>query len=150
VTGGAEIAAAPRITVDENPVPDLQAQIGAPLRAFNISQIGPISAQALAILLRDPESNEIVGGLWGKSVADWMFVDLLVVPEALRKRGIGTALLRQAEDIARKRNCAGVWLHTGTFQAPGFYEKLGYERFGQIPDFPRGHKTFFYSKRLDQ
>jgi GNAT superfamily N-acetyltransferase len=150
VTGGAGIAAAPRIIVDENPAPGLRDQIGAPLRVFNISQVGPINVQALAILLRNPESDEIVGGLWGQSVADWLFVDLLVVPEASRKRGIGTSLLRQAEDVARKRNCVGVWLSTGTFQAPVFYEKLGYEQFGQIADLPRGHKTFFYSKRLDQ
>jgi GNAT superfamily N-acetyltransferase len=139
----------PEIVTDENPDPALRDAIVQPLRAFNISQVGPIILARLAILLRDPESRAIVGGLWGQSVADWMFVDLLFVPETLRNRGIGTSLIAQAELIARKRNCVGLWLHTGTFQAPSFYEKLGYHRFGQIPHFPRGHQTYFYSKRLD-
>lgn len=138
-----------KITVDEKPDAALRDAILKPLRAFNESQVGPISAQHLAILIRDPSSDEVIGGLWGYSVADWLFVDLLSVPETARKRGIGSSMLKQAEEIAQKRGCVGIWLHTGTFQAPGFYEKQGYGRFGQLPDYPRGHQTYFYAKRLD-
>ena len=119
-----------------------------PLRAFNESQVGPIKAEHLAIALRGPD-NAITGGLWGYSVVGWMFVDLLVVPEELRGQGLGTELLRRAEGIARKRSCIGVWLHTGTFQAPGFYEKQGYTVFGTIPDYPLGHSTVYFMKRLN-
>ncbi len=140
--------AVPAIEVDENPDLALRDSILKPLRAFNASQVGPISAERIAVLLRDPKSGEVVGGLWAHSVADWMFVDLLFVPEAWRSRGIGRSMMARAEEAARKRNCVGVWLHTGTFQAPGFYEKLGYSRFGEIADYPRGHATYFYCKRL--
>jgi ribosomal protein S18 acetylase RimI-like enzyme len=140
----------PDFVIDEKPDPALRDGVLKPLRAYNISQIGPINAEPLAILLRAPGNDEIVGGLWGQSAADWLFVDLLSVPEALRKQGIGTALMKKAEAIAIKRGCVGVWLHTATFQAPGFYEKLGYGRFGQLPDYPRGQQTFYYAKRLDQ
>jgi GNAT superfamily N-acetyltransferase len=75
-------------------------------------------------------------------------VDLLVVPESLRGQGLGSELLRKAEDIARKRRCTGVWLHTGTFQAPVFYEKRGYQAFGTLPDYPPGHATIYFMKRL--
>ena len=139
---------APKVTVEENPDPGLRAEILKPLRAFNESQVGELRAQNLAILLRDPDSNAIIGGLWGYSVADWMFVDLLVVPEQLRKQGIGSSLMKQAEEIAAARACVGVWLHTGTFQAPVFYEKLGYSRFGKLDDYPRGHETIYCCKRL--
>ena len=137
-----------KITVDENPAADLRDQILKPLRAFNESRVGPIKAEGLAIVLRD-DSGEITGGLWGTSAAGWLFVDLLVVPEALRGQGLGTQMLKQAEDIARKRNCTGLWLHTGTFQAPGFYEKRGFTAFGAIPDYPPGHNTIYYMKRLN-
>jgi ribosomal protein S18 acetylase RimI-like enzyme len=76
-------------------------------------------------------------------------VDLLVVPEEFRGQGLGTELLRKAEDIAKKRGCTGIWLHTATFQAPGFYEKLGFQAFGNVPDYPPGHTTIYYMKRLD-
>ena len=140
--------AEPEIIIDETPDPALRAAILRPLRDYNTSKVGPITARPLAILLRDPESVEIVGGLWGQSVADWLFVDLLSVPEHMRTRGIGSSLMEKAEEVAAQRDCVGVWLHTGTFQAPGFYEKLGYLRFGTINDFPIGHDTFFYFKRI--
>jgi ribosomal protein S18 acetylase RimI-like enzyme len=139
---------APRIDVDESPDPALRDAILKPLRAFNESQVGPIKAEHLAIALRGRD-NAITGGLWGYSVVGWMFVDLLVVPEELRGQGLGTELLRRAEHIARKRDCIGVWLHTGTFQAPGFYEKQGYTVFGTIPDYPLGHSTVYLMKRLN-
>jgi GNAT superfamily N-acetyltransferase len=139
---------APNIEIDESPDPALRDQILKPLRAFNESKVGPIKVEPLAIALRDAD-GAVTGGLWGNSVAGWMFVDLLVVPEAFRGQGLGSQLLRQAEDIAKKRDCTGVWLHTGTFQAPGFYEKQGYQRFGALPDYPPGHATIYYMKRLD-
>lgn len=140
--------AAPEIVVDETPDPSLRDEILKPLRAYNESRVGPIAAEKLAITLRDT-NGAITGGLWGNSAAGWLFVDLLVVPEDFRGQGLGAEMLRQAEDIARKRGCTGLWLHTGTFQAPGFYEKCGFTAFGSISDYPPGHETIYYMKRLD-
>jgi GNAT superfamily N-acetyltransferase len=139
----------PAIEVDESPDLALRDAILKPLRAFNESQVGPVPVEPLAITVRNPQSGEVIGGLWGTSVVAWLYVDLLVVPEGFRRQGLGTELLRQAEAIARKRNCIGMWLHTGSFQAPGFYEKQGFRAFGTVPDYPPGHATIFYLKRLD-
>jgi GNAT superfamily N-acetyltransferase len=139
----------PQIDVDETPDISMRDEILKPLRAFNESKVGPIKAEALAIALRDPDSGEVIGGLWGGSVVGWLYVDLLAVPDGFRGQGLGTQLLRQAEDVARKRGCIGMWLHTATFQAPGFYEKRGFQAFGKVPDYPPGHATIFYLKRLD-
>jgi GNAT superfamily N-acetyltransferase len=139
----------PRIDIEESPDPGLRDAIVQPLRAFNESHIGPVKPELLAVVLRDPDSGAVTGGLWGSSVVGWLYVDLLVVPEEFRGQGMGTQLLRKAEDVARKRGCIGMWLHTGTFQAPGFYEKQGFTAFGTIPDYPAGHATIYYMKRLD-
>ena len=56
--------------------------------------------------------------------------------------------MEQAEAVAREQGCVGIWLDTFTFQAPGFYRKLGYALFGEIPDYPPGSSRFFLSKRL--
>jgi len=54
----------------------------------------------------------------------------------------------RAEAIARAHGCVGIWLDTFSFQARGFYEKLGFAVFGTMEDFPPGHQRFFLQKRL--
>ena len=70
------------------------------------------------------------------------------MPESARGRGLGRTLMRQAEDVALRRGCHGAWLDTFSFQARGFYEKLGYTVFGSIDDYPPGHSRFFMKKVL--
>ena len=118
------------------------------LKAYNDAQAGPSGLRPLAILLKDPETGETVGGLWGKSSYDWVSIELLFVPDRFRGRNLGARLLRQAEEVGRQRGCVGVWLDTFAFQARGFYEKQGYEVFGVLDDHPRGEKRFFLRKRL--
>jgi GNAT superfamily N-acetyltransferase len=125
---------------------DRQAIIEA-LVAYNDRAGGPSNYQPMAILIQD-ESGATVGGLWGKTVYDWLFVELFVVPESLRRQKLGSEILTQAESIARQRGCIGVWLDTYDFQARGFYERCGYELFGTIDDHPRNGRRFFLKKRL--
>jgi len=105
-------------------------------------------SRLFAITIRDPESREITGGLHGVSHYGWLFIELLVIPERYRGQRLGTRLMQQAEATARDRGCIGVWLDTFSFQARGFYEKLGYEVFGEIADYPPGKSRFWLRKRL--
>lgn len=126
---------------------DRQAILQA-LVAFNRSSGPPTLVQPLAIVIRG-EGSEIEGGLWGHSIYDWLRIELLVVPEALRSQGIGRRLLAKAEEEARRRSCIGAWLDTFSFQARGFYEKAGYRLSGQIEDHPIGGARYILAKRLD-
>lgn len=116
--------------------------------AYNEAAVGPAHYQPVAIMLED-ENGAVLGGLWGKTAYDWMFVELLAIAPELRGRDHGTALMREAERVARARGCAGIWLDSYSFQARGFYEKLGYEVFGSIPGHPRGGERFFFRKYLE-
>ena len=136
------------LTLTDAPDPDARAAILRHLKAFNTQQAGARDDRPLAILLTNPETGEILGGLWGRTALDWLFVELLFVPEALRGAGTGRDMMRRAEAEARARGCHGVWLDTFSFQARGFYEKLGYTVFGTIDDFPVGHRRFFLKKTL--
>ena len=131
---------------------DLTAQereaILKPLRAFNRSHTGQMPSETVGILLRDPASQEVVGGLYGEISFGWLFIELLSIPDQMRTQGTGTRLMRAAEDLARERGCEGIWLDTFSFQAPGFYRKQGFTEFGHIADFPPGHKRHFFHKRL--
>src|SRR5208282_5533517 len=103
------------------PLPEHRQAIAGLLDAYNDERSGiPDPVAPLALLLRNPGSDAIIGGLWGVSYWRWLFVDLLFVPEAHRGQGLGTALLQQAEDKARERGCIGVWLLSFSFQAPQF------------------------------
>jgi len=90
----------------------------------------------------------MVGGLWGRTAYDWLFVELLVVPESLRGRGLGSELMKRAEDEALGRGCHSAWLDTFEFQARGFYERLGYTCFGELPNYPTGFARYFMRKAL--
>jgi GNAT superfamily N-acetyltransferase len=138
----------PNIIVDENPDPKHRQAIWSPLLNYNDSRVGSPTLRPFAVFLRAPQNGAVVGGLWAYSVYDWLFVELLFVPEAMRRNGIGSTLMHHAEDAAVNRSCIGVWLDTYSFQARGFYEKLGYEIFGAIDDFPKGQSRYFFRKIL--
>jgi GNAT superfamily N-acetyltransferase len=118
-----------------------------PLIAYNTSRTGR-SDMRLLILAVEDEHGAVVGGLWGRTALDWLFVELLFVPETLRGRGIGTDLLRRAEAEALVRGCHGAWLDTFEFQARGFYERLGYRCFGELEGYPADSKRYFMRKAL--
>jgi GNAT superfamily N-acetyltransferase len=121
--------------------------IVTPLIAFNLSKVHTERPNPLAILIK--QEGRVIGGLSGRFSYDWLFVELLFVPESLRGSGLGSRILLQAEQIATGHGCIGVWLDTYEFQARGFYEKLGYSLFGSLDDHPRGMSRFFLQKRLD-
>ncbi|MFL1550381.1 GNAT family N-acetyltransferase [Pseudomonas sp. D47] len=119
-----------------------------PLRAYNLSHTGDMAFETVGIFLRDPATQEVVGGLYGKISYGWLFIELLSIPDQMRTQGTGTRLMRAAEDLARQRGCVGIWLDTFSFQAPGFYRKLGFSEVGHIADYPPGHQRYFFQKRL--
>lgn len=139
-----------RIEFTGQPTEEDQLAILKPLRAYNVSQAGDAGAEKFALLVRDEHTNEVLGGLHGKLLYRWMFIELLVVPEQTRGQGMGSRLMGMAEDLAREKNCVGIWLDTFDFQAPDFYRRHGFSEFGQLQDYPPGHQRLFFHKRLDQ
>jgi len=116
------------------------------LIAFNDAKAGESGYRPMAFAIQD-ERGQMIGGLSGATAYGWLFVELLFVPESLRRRGLGTDLIRRAEAEALARGCHSVWLDTFEFQARGFYERLGYTCFGELKNYPAGSR-FFMSKRL--
>lgn len=135
------------ITVPDQVTAAHRSAILAPLTAYNTAHGGDPRIRPVAIMLTN--DGEDVGGLFGRCVYDWLLIELLAVPENTRGRGYGTALIRQAEAIARMHDCIGLCVDTYDFQARGFYEKHGFRVFGTLPDHPVGGSRFFLSKRLD-
>jgi GNAT superfamily N-acetyltransferase len=65
-----------------------------------------------------------------------------------RGRGNGTRLLQAAEEYAIERASFAATLKTASFGARPFYEKLGYEVFAALEDYPPGHTKYYLSKQL--
>lgn len=137
----------PEVLYVEDPTQDDRAAIAAPLITYNLAKGPPPDARPLVLLLRD-EHGHAAGGLWGKTVYDWLYVELLSVPESMRGKHLGADLMHRAEEIARQRGCVGAWLDTFAFQARAFYEKLGYQTFGELADHPRASARYFLMKRF--
>ena len=123
------------------------AQVRAGLMAFNEGAVGPATVIPVALYLREGEGS-IRGGLTGFLAWDWLSVDLLWVDAALRGQGYGSALLTQAEQLARDAGCVAVRLDTYDFQARPFYERHGYVVWGVLEGYPAGRRTFHLRKSL--
>jgi GNAT superfamily N-acetyltransferase len=145
--GGGVVVELIFVETGEPPKGAYEAALAA-LRRFTTNSVGTPDNREFAILVQQSDTGETLGGLWAQSRWGGFYVDMLVVPEESRGQGIGTRLMRSAEAEARRRGCDHMWLDTYAFQARLFYERLGFEVFGQLegpaPIYPR----FFMRKLL--
>jgi GNAT superfamily N-acetyltransferase len=127
------------------PSPEVRDRILAVIFSEAQDRGTPFAPEEIALEAWDGATWQ--GGLTARITQGWLFVHLLAVVS--KGEGIGSRLMRAAEAEARARGCLGVWLDTYSFQAPGFYARLGYEEVGRIPDYPPGEARIFLAKRLD-
>ncbi len=125
-----------------------EAAIRDGLSAYNFEKAGYRDQRPLAILVSDPETGEVVGGLLGRTSFGLLYVDRFFLPEGLRKQGLGTRIIKAAEEEGARRGCSRAILSTLSFQAPGFYERQGWQVLGRIDCDPPGHTRFMMTKKL--
>lgn len=117
------------------------------LKSFNAPFLGSDTPKQLQIIVRNDE-GEIVAGLLGETHWNWMYIGWVWVRDDNRVHRIGTRLMQNAEDQARKMGCDHAHLTTLDFQAKGFYEKLGYQVFAALEDYPKGHTRLMMKKHI--
>jgi ribosomal protein S18 acetylase RimI-like enzyme len=140
------------VRVAVEPLPDATVEqveaalLGALARNRPSSPLEPLHVSA-----RDDDGALLAAMVGGVSYG-WLHVEMLCVAEEHRSRGIGTRLMRCAEEAARSRGCHGAWLDTSSAAACVFYERLGYREFGRLENAggeePAGHRRWFLQKRL--
>jgi GNAT superfamily N-acetyltransferase len=136
------------ITLTDAPDDDERAVITDGLRAYNEARAGCWDGRPLAILVRDPETEKVLGGLLGRTSLGLLRVDTFFLPEDLRQGRLGSRILAMAEEEGRRRGCTRAVLSTLHFQAPGFYLKQGWEVAARIDCAPPGHTRFFMTKKM--
>lgn len=139
---------APLLEISDQPNADAERILGSGLAAFNEAVTGYNDRRPLTVLIKDPVTGQTLGGITGRTTLGTAFLDLFHLPDSLRGSGLGSQLLQAFEDEARRRGCTNAVLYTLSFQAPGFYEKHGWVRFGEIPCEPQGSSRVFLSKPL--
>jgi len=137
-----------QIEIIDNPLPEHINVIEEGLSASIPEGVESRNFQPLVILLRDVD-EKIVGGLQGHTYWGWLSIKLLWISEDLRDLGHGKKLVEAAEECALTRGCHASVVDTYSFQSQEFYKKLGYETFGTLEDFPKGHKRFYMRKHLE-
>ena len=96
----------------------------------------PDVAAAEELTVRVEERGELVAGASGWTWGHAAGIGMTWVRDDRRGTGVGASLLAAFEDEARQRGCTHVFVTSFTFQAPGFYRRLGYEeifRWGSVP-----------------
>ncbi len=117
------------------------------LRSYNAGIIGPRRMRLLGVGIKSP-GGRVVGALTGYRVGDWFYISQMWIDRGYRGRGLGTWVVQKAEKEAFKRGCRHAFLETISFQAPGFYSKLGYKPFGSLKNCPEGFSFHCFFKRL--
>jgi GNAT superfamily N-acetyltransferase len=110
-----------------------------------INQLG----RSVRVFIRNRQGT-VVGGIVADLFGGWAYVSLLWIDEPLRNRGLGTRLVTMLEQEALRLGCTHAHLDTYSFEARPFYEKLGYELFATLDDYPAGHCKYFLRKTLGQ
>ncbi|WJE54760.1 GNAT family N-acetyltransferase [Bacillus cereus] len=82
------------------------------------------------------EEDNVIFGFLGfrirenlEDVTRYGEISIISVDSTARRKGVGQILMDYAEQLAKKHNCIGTWLVSGTKrkEAHPFYKKLGYE-----------------------
>ncbi|NIY82314.1 GNAT family N-acetyltransferase [Vibrio hepatarius] len=131
-----------------NPPKNIKDLIYNGLKSFNLKHFPDEEMQSLACVAEDPGGN-FLGGLTGQIFTNTLFVEFLWLDDSNRSAGIGSKLMEEVEQQAKQLGVTDIYLDTYTFQAPGFYAKLGFEEVGRYTGFPtRGVDKIFLQKKI--
>ena len=132
---------------EENEHAELEAFLVERIYEFNARATGYFDAKLLGARVRD-RAGEVIAAFNGHTWGGCCVISHVWVHEDWRRRGIGREMLLAAENVAARRGCKLVVLSSHDFQAPGFYERLGYERQAVTLGWPRHHMDILYVKRF--
>ncbi len=101
-----------------NPDTTITGPLDHGLARFNRAALGDYDYARVAVTVTN-DDGDIIGGIYGDLLWDWLYIQTLWVDEAYRGRGIATRLLRQAEQVALARGIHKLHVETTSFQAWG-------------------------------
>jgi GNAT superfamily N-acetyltransferase len=123
---------------------ELATWIREKLNSFNEKFLGPVRPSHFAAVAK--VGDEVVGGMVGVAVLDWLSIEAVFLDEKFRGRGLGAAMLLTLEEEAKRLGATRAFVDTTSFQAEGFYAKFGYKEWGRFREFAPGVDRIYMRK----
>ena len=139
------------IQLDVSPTAEDLDVIGRGIKAFNRNHLPDevvFEEDTRFVVFAKNEDGAVVGGIRALAYWNYCLIELLWLSTEIRRRGIGSQLIQQVEAYARDKGFEYIRTETVSFQAKPFYEKMGYEVYGELTDYPKGHTTYCLVKAL--
>jgi len=135
----------PTISVlDESEIKPSNEWLRKELKALNQKVLGEFKSVPICVVAKVDE--ELVGGIGGSVHLGWLSIDITYIAEQFRGQGLGRQLITEIEEEGRRLGAERAYVETASFQAEGFYEKLGYIAWGRFTDFAPGVDRIFMRK----
>ncbi len=98
--------------------------------------------------LVDKDGRFTAGVIAGVYKGVYGYIDALFVEEPLRRQGLGTYLLREAEKLAKENGTPMLLTDAGDWNVD-FFRKNGYLVRGELADVPKGHNCYELYKTIE-
>ena len=105
------------------------------LDKFNAAATPGVAA-AEELTVRAEQEGELVAGISGWTWGQAAGIGMTWVREDHRGAGVATSAMSAFESEAKNRGCTHVFVTSFTFQAPGFYQRLGYREISRWESVP--------------
>ena len=97
--------------------------------------------------LADKDGKFAAGVIAAVNKGAYGFVEALFVEEPLRRQGLGTYLLKEAEEFAKENDAPVIMTNAGDWNVD-FFKKNGYLIRGELKDVPKGHNCYELYKNI--
>ena len=118
------------------------------LRGYNQQQAGVNNKQSIGSFIRDLEGN-LIGGIFAQLTWGWCCIELLWIAQNYRNHNLAQQLMTSIEQYAQCEGIENFKVETASFQALGFYQKMGYQLYATLDDFPIGHQNHYLKKLIN-
>lgn len=129
-----------------NPTDEQVVVIERGLDEYNSTVASARSTSAIKAVF--VESGRVVAGITGAAYWGKLHIRILWVHPDYQSEGLGSQLMDWIEQRGKELGCTSVMVDTMSFQAPAFYERRGYRRFGVSNGYEGGASRYYFEKEL--
>lgn len=108
---------------------------------------GLLPMRTFSIFIKDKQ-DKVLGGISGVLFYESLYIDSLWIDESLRKQGLGTKLMDEAENFGKKQGAKFITLNTMDWEGLHFYQKLGFSIEFIRDGYAKDSKMFLLRKNL--
>jgi len=140
-----------RPQIIDNPTDDEVKEFQKGLRAYNLEQTNGEfnSPQPWINLVLKDHKGTIVGGILTSTLYWSQYLEVLWVDDKYRGLGYGRDLVLEAHRLAKKNGCITSHTYTFSWQAPDFYQAVGFKLIATYDGYHEGITELILMKRLD-